>query len=93
MLICHRKITLFLIGVGKDLSHIETISEVRSHLGEEQLADCVKGCSLVLVPAGMPRKPGIVNAFWTNCPLVGALVQSKVICSVSCVVQNIFSLK
>ena len=82
-----------MIGVGKDLSHIETISEVSSHLGEEQLADCVKDCSLVLVPAGMPRKPGIFKPFWTNCPLTGALVQSKVICGVNRVIQNIFSLK
>ena len=90
VLMFHLRIVLFLIGVGKDLSHIETISEVSSHLGEEQLADCVKGCSLVLVPAGMPRKPGIVNPFRTSCLILGILVQSTLICGVNRAIQNIF---
>lgn len=58
----------FTPGVGKDLSHIETISQVTAHLGNEQLDDCLKGCSLVLIPAGMPRKPGMTrdDLFNTN---------------------------
>jgi len=58
----------FTPGVGKDLSHIETISEVTTHKGEEQLDDCLKDCSVVLIPAGMPRKPGMTrdDLFNTN---------------------------
>lgn len=58
----------FTPGVGKDLSHIETLSEVSAHNGPEQLDECLKGCSLVLIPAGMPRKPGMTrdDLFNTN---------------------------
>jgi len=58
----------FTPGVAADLSHIETISSVTSHLGAENLDECLKGCSLVLIPAGMPRKPGMTrdDLFNTN---------------------------
>lgn len=51
-------------GVAADLSHLEKKVTVRGYakaLDEKAidvLGDCLKGCSLVLVPAGMPRKPG-----------------------------------
>jgi len=58
----------FTPGVAKDLSHIETIAQVSSHTGPEELDDCLKGCKLVLIPAGMPRKPGMTrdDLFNTN---------------------------
>lgn len=46
-------------GVAADLSHIETPSKVTAHQGQDQLEDAVAGCSLVIIPAGLPRKPGI----------------------------------
>ena len=52
------EINLKFLGVGADLSHIETIGKVTAHMGPENLDECVKDCSLVLIPAGMPRKPG-----------------------------------
>ncbi len=48
-------------GVAKDLSHIETAATVTGHVGPEQLEDSLKGCSLVIIPAGMPRKPGMTR--------------------------------
>merc|ERR1712066_1082342 len=51
-------------GVAADLSHLETKVKVKGYakgLDEkaiDKLEDCLKGCDLVLVPAGMPRKPG-----------------------------------
>lgn len=45
-------------GVAADVSHIDTRAKVTGHLGAEQLADCLKGADLVLIPAGVPRKPG-----------------------------------
>ncbi|CAE8711765.1 unnamed protein product, partial [Polarella glacialis] len=51
-------------GVAADLSHLEKKVKVTGYakaLDEKAidvLGDCLKGCSLVLVPAGMPRKPG-----------------------------------
>lgn len=29
------------------------------YLGPEQLPDCLKGCDVVVIPAGVPRKPGV----------------------------------
>merc|ERR1712039_840078 len=51
-------------GVAADLSHLETKAKVTGYAKtlEEKaidvLGDCLGGCHLVLVPAGMPRKPG-----------------------------------
>lgn len=45
-------------GVGADLSHIETRSKVKAYVGKEELADALKGMDLVVIPAGVPRKPG-----------------------------------
>merc|ERR1740117_2441221 len=38
-------------GVAADLGHLDEKSI-------DKLGDCLKGCDLVLVPAGIPRKPG-----------------------------------
>lgn len=45
-------------GVAADVSHIDSRAKVTGHLGAEQLADCVKDADLVIIPAGLPRKPG-----------------------------------
>lgn len=51
-------------GVAADLGHLEKKVKVKGYsksLEEkaiDKLGDCLTGCSLVLVPAGMPRKPG-----------------------------------
>jgi len=54
-------------GVVADLSHIETACSVTSHMSGD-LEECVRGSSLVVVPAGMPRKPGMTrdDLFNTN---------------------------
>merc|ERR1719291_587180 len=55
-------------GVAADLAHIEKRCRVRGFALEkddkpiEKLEECLKGCSLVLVPAGLPRKPGMTRA-------------------------------
>lgn len=45
-------------GVAADLSHIETRGQVSSHLGPEDLDSSLQGCDIVVIPAGVPRKPG-----------------------------------
>lgn len=51
-------------GVATDLSHLEYKAKVKAYSIDkddkpvEKLEECLTGCSLVLVPAGMPRKPG-----------------------------------
>ncbi|KAK3083646.1 hypothetical protein FSP39_000764 [Pinctada imbricata] len=63
-------------GVAADLSHIETRAKVTGHQGPDQLQDCVKGADLVLIPAGVPRKPGMTrdDLFNTNASIVRDLV-------------------
>jgi len=55
-------------GVAADLSHLEYPSKVKAYSLDkddkpiEKLEECLSGCDLVLVPAGMPRKPGMTRA-------------------------------
>ncbi|XP_045140609.1 malate dehydrogenase, mitochondrial [Echinops telfairi] len=62
-------------GVAADLSHIETRAHVKGYLGPEQLPDCLKGCDVVVIPAGVPRKPGMTrdDLFNTNATIVATL--------------------
>uniref|UniRef100_A0ABI7WFF8 Malate dehydrogenase n=1 Tax=Felis catus TaxID=9685 RepID=A0ABI7WFF8_FELCA len=62
-------------GVAADLSHIETRAAVKGYLGPEQLPDCLKGCDVVVIPAGVPRKPGMTrdDLFNTNASIVATL--------------------
>ncbi|KAJ1547273.1 malate DEHYDROGENASE, NAD-dependent, partial [Cladochytrium tenue] len=48
-------------GVAADLSHINTPSKVTGHKGPEQLAEALTGASIVVIPAGVPRKPGMTR--------------------------------
>lgn len=63
-------------GVAADLSHIETRSKVSGHMGPEQLKECLAGSKVVLIPAGVPRKPGMTrdDLFNTNASIVRDLV-------------------
>merc|ERR1739844_427247 len=51
-------------GVAADLGHLEKKAKVTGYAKSldkraiDVLGECLAGCSLVLVPAGMPRKPG-----------------------------------
>lgn len=62
-------------GVAADLSHIETRANVKGYLGPDQLPDCLKGCDVVVIPAGVPRKPGMTrdDLFNTNATIVATL--------------------
>ncbi|EGF79094.1 hypothetical protein BATDEDRAFT_17222 [Batrachochytrium dendrobatidis JAM81] len=48
-------------GVAADLSHINTPAKVTGYVGDEQLADALKGAHIVVIPAGVPRKPGMTR--------------------------------
>merc|ERR1719310_1907514 len=51
-------------GVAADLCHIDSRCNVKAYALDtsqrpiDHLKECLTGCSLVLVPAGVPRKPG-----------------------------------
>ncbi|KAJ3241183.1 malate DEHYDROGENASE, NAD-dependent [Chytriomyces hyalinus] len=48
-------------GVAADLSHINTPAKVSGHKGDSELAAALTGCHLVIIPAGVPRKPGMTR--------------------------------
>ncbi len=35
--------------------------QVTGHTGEENIAACLEGADLVVIPAGVPRKPGMTR--------------------------------
>lgn len=59
-------------GVAADLSHINTKAKVKGYMGPEQLGAALEGCQIVLIPAGVPRKPGMTrdDLFNTNASIV-----------------------
>lgn len=59
-------------GVAADLSHINTPAKVTAHLGPSQLVEALEGANIVVVPAGVPRKPGMTrdDLFNTNAGIV-----------------------
>ena len=48
-------------GVAADLSHTNTGCTVMGYEGPENLAAALTGCDLVVIPAGVPRKPGMTR--------------------------------
>jgi len=58
-------------GVGADLSHINTASKVQAFL-EDGIAQALTGAEVVVIPAGVPRKPGMTrdDLFNTNASIV-----------------------
>lgn len=71
-------------GVAADLGHIEGRVAVNGYVMEvgktpkDFLKDCLTGCSLVLIPAGMPRKPGMTrdDLFKVNADIAKNLVEA-----------------
>jgi len=64
-------------GVAADLGHIETSATVNGYMGADQLGDALTGCELVIIPAGVPRKPGMTrdDLFNTNAGIVKTLCE------------------
>ena len=50
------------IGVAADISHINTKSTVTGYIPDGSgLNDCLNGAEIILIPAGVPRKPGMTR--------------------------------
>lgn len=64
-------------GVAADLSHMNTPAKVTGHMGPEQLQACLENCEVVVIPAGVPRKPGMTrdDLFNTNASIVRDLAE------------------
>ncbi|KAG2304692.1 hypothetical protein Bca52824_033343 [Brassica carinata] len=48
-------------GVAADVGYINTRSEVVGYMGDDDLAKALEGADLVIIPAGVPRKPGMTR--------------------------------
>lgn len=65
-------------GVAADLSHCSTRAKVTGHMGPDQLRACLEGSDVVVIPAGVPRKPGMTrdDLFNTNASIVRDLADA-----------------
>ncbi|CAG9770747.1 unnamed protein product [Ceutorhynchus assimilis] len=65
-------------GVAADLSHIETASKVKGYNGPENLLDALRNADVIIIPAGVPRKPGMTrdDLFNTNAGIVRDLAKA-----------------
>jgi malate dehydrogenase len=66
-------------GVAVDLSHIPTAVNVQG-FGADSLSDALTGADIVIIPAGMPRKPGMDRAdlFAVNAGIIKTLAEGIV---------------
>jgi len=64
-------------GVAADLSHMNTRAKVTGHTGPDELKNALAGCDVVVIPAGVPRKPGMTrdDLFNTNASIVRDLIE------------------
>jgi len=80
-------------GVGADLSHIETKCKVRAFVGNDQLHEALQGADVVVIPAGVPRKPGMTrdDLFNVNATIVADLATAVAkVCpeALVCIISN-----
>lgn len=63
-------------GVAADVSHINAKAKTTGYFGEDQLEAALTGCDVVVIPAGVPRKPGMTrdDLFAINAGIVMGLV-------------------
>mmetsp|Transcript_28016 Transcript_28016/g.67291 ORF Transcript_28016/g.67291 Transcript_28016/m.67291 type:complete len:347 (+) Transcript_28016:55-1095(+) len=85
--VCVQDVTMAMVpaaGVAADLGHLERPAKVSSFAIDpakkpvDQLRDCLTGAHLVLVPAGLPRKPGMTrdDLFDKNASIAKGLVEA-----------------
>ncbi|OZJ04982.1 putative malate dehydrogenase, mitochondrial [Bifiguratus adelaidae] len=93
-------------GVAADLSHINTRAKVTGHIGAAQMDAALEGSDIVVIPAGVPRKPdmtrddlfkinaGIIRDLATaaakNCPKAFMLIISNPVNSTVPIVAEVF---
>lgn len=70
-------------GVAADLSHINTRAQVKGYTGPNELGQALQGMEIVVIPAGVPRKPGMTrdDLFNTNASIVRDLADA---CAKNC---------
>ncbi|KAH9712486.1 Malate dehydrogenase 1 (peroxisomal) [Citrus sinensis] len=78
-------------GVTADISHMDTNAVVRGFLGQQQLEDALTGMDIVIIPAGVPRKPGMTrdDLFNINAGIVKTLCEGIAKCCPKAIVNLI----
>lgn len=64
-------------GVAADISHVNTHSDVKGY-EKDDIGAALKGVEVVVIPAGVPRKPGMTrdDLFNTNASIVQTLAEA-----------------
>jgi len=80
-------------GVAADLSHINSNAKVTGHVGNDQLEAAITGADVVVIPAGVPRKPGMSrdDLFAINAGIVRDLATAAAKCAPNafmCIISN-----
>ena len=70
-------------GVAADISHCNSPAKTSGYEGMEQVGDSLVGADVVVIPAGVPRKPGMTrdDLFKTNASIVESLAEA---CATHC---------
>jgi len=65
-------------GVAVDLSHMNTPAKTAGFVGEGEIDAAFKGMDVIVVPAGVPRKPGMTrdDLFNINAGIVAKIAQA-----------------
>uniref|UniRef100_A0A7S0SSH8 Malate dehydrogenase n=1 Tax=Mantoniella antarctica TaxID=81844 RepID=A0A7S0SSH8_9CHLO len=65
-------------GVAADISHINTAAQTKGFAGDAELGAALTGCDVVIIPAGVPRKPGMTrdDLFKINAGIVAGLTSA-----------------
>ncbi|CAO2826794.1 unnamed protein product [Amaranthus hypochondriacus] len=65
-------------GITEDLSHCNTPARVLGFSGTSELPNALKGVDVAVIPAGVPRKPGMTrdDLFSTNAIIVKSLIEA-----------------
>lgn len=66
------------VGVAADISHVNTKAQAKGYEGDASLGEALRGCDLVIIPAGVPRKPGMTrdDLFKINAGIVKNLIEA-----------------
>ncbi|KAI9203987.1 lactate/malate dehydrogenase [Polychytrium aggregatum] len=65
-------------GVAADISHINTPAKVTGYIGDSQLEAALTGAYIIIIPAGVPRKPGMTrdDLFNINAGIVAGIAKA-----------------
>mmetsp|Transcript_40301 Transcript_40301/g.114085 ORF Transcript_40301/g.114085 Transcript_40301/m.114085 type:complete len:342 (-) Transcript_40301:225-1250(-) len=65
-------------GVAADVSHVNTKAITKGFMGDDQLGEALSGCDIVIIPAGVPRKPGMTrdDLFKINAGIVKGIMEA-----------------